>query len=128
MLTGCPSGCRPEKFPREAMAFDSTDPHLIVVWGGDKINKVPVDIPEREREGNLVHLTSEEVTGLVQEFLSTKNFVLGGLSMRIHSRNALTEYFFRCPHLTSEPYSSFQNCPIHTVDSGLYLSFLRTRP
>jgi hypothetical protein len=79
------------------MAFDSTNPHLIVVWGGDKIDKVPVpvpDIPVREGEGNLVHLTSEEVVGLVQEFLSMKNFVLGGLSMRIHSRNALTEYFF----------------------------------
>jgi hypothetical protein len=43
---------------------------------------------------NLVSLTSEEVVGLVQEFLSMKEFVLGGLSMRIHSRNALTEYFF----------------------------------
>jgi len=74
------------------------NPHLIVVWDGDKIDKVPVpvpDVPVGEGEGNLnlVRLTSEEVVGLVQEFLSMKKFVLGGLSMRIHSRNALTEYF-----------------------------------
>ena len=75
------------------------NPHLIVVWDGDKIDKVPVpipDVPVGEGEGNLnlVRLTSEEVVGLVQQFLSMKEFVLGGLLMRIHSRNALTEYFF----------------------------------
>ena len=52
------------------------------------------DVHAGEGEGNLVRLTSEEVMGLVQEFLSAKEFVLGGLSMRIHSRNPLTEYFF----------------------------------
>lgn len=79
--------------------FGFTNPHLTVVWDGDKIDKVPVPIPdvtvgEGEGNTNLVRLTSEEVVGLVQEFLSMKKFVLGGLSMRIHSRNALTEYFF----------------------------------
>lgn len=90
---GCPSGCPREKFPREAAGFDLPTPHIIVVWDGDKIDKIPIPAPQGNvARTTLLKLTSDEVIKLIQNFLTGKDFVYPGLSMRIHSRDAITEY------------------------------------
>jgi hypothetical protein len=93
---GCPSGCPRDKFPREASVFDPPTPHIVVVWDGDKIDKIPIVAPQGEFAQSIpLKLTSDEVISLVQEFLSTKEFTLPSLSLRIHSRDASTEYVLR---------------------------------
>ena len=87
---GCPSGCPRDKFPREASVFDTPTPHIIVVWDGDKIDKIPIPAPQGE--DTPLKLSSDEVIRLVQQFLISRRFALPGLSLRIHSRNPVTEY------------------------------------
>jgi hypothetical protein len=90
---GCPSGCLHDKFPREASVFDPSTPHIIVVWNGDKIDRIPVVAPHGDfTQSSPLELTSDEVISLVQGFLSGKGFTSPGLSLRIHSRDASTEY------------------------------------
>jgi hypothetical protein len=90
---GCPSGCPSNKFPREAVTFDVTVPHITLVWDGDRIDKVPVPVPVNGWEkGKMISMTSEEVVGVVRAFLEMKGFVKLGLSLRIHSRDPGTEY------------------------------------
>jgi hypothetical protein len=92
-IVGCPSGCPRDKFPREASVFDPPTPHIIIVWDGDKIDKIPIAAPQDEfTQHTPLKLTSDEVIRLVREFLSSKQFALPGLALRIHSRDPVAEY------------------------------------
>jgi len=106
-------------FPREAAIFDLPTPHIIVAWDGDKIDYVPIPVPQGGfAQGALLRLTSDEVVSLIRNFLSSKGFALPGLFLRIHSRDAITEYDFvpylpfgcvwklMCFWIVSEPCSS----------------------
>ena len=86
---GCPSGCQPEKFPRENAIFGFPKRHIIIVWDGDKIAQIP--IPTDSSDDGVVQLQTTEVIGLVEDFLENNNFMLSGLSLRIHSRDPATE-------------------------------------
>jgi hypothetical protein len=109
-------------------------PHLIVVWDGDKIDKVPIPMPEgHPDEGTLLRLTSDEIVGVVRDFLSSKEYSFPGLSLRIHSRDALIECVviliaFRISYILSHS----QNRPVHPVNSRLHLprvhAFLQYTP
>jgi hypothetical protein len=100
-MASCPSGCSPGTFPREAVIFDPPTPHLIVAWDGDKIDYVPIPAPQGGfPQSAPLQLTSDEVISLIREFLSSKGFALPGLFLRIHLRDAMTEYDF-VPHLPS---------------------------
>jgi hypothetical protein len=91
--TGCPSGCPRNIFPGEAAVFNTPTPHIIVAWDGSKIDKVPIPAPrEGFAKNKPQRLTTDEVVGLIRNFLTNKGFVLPGLSLRIHSRDAITEY------------------------------------
>jgi len=94
-VASCPSGCSPGTFPREAAIFDRPTPHLIVAWDGNKIDYIP--IPGGLVQSAPLRLTSDEVVNLIRNFLSSKGFSIPGLFLRIHSRDATTEYdfFFR---------------------------------
>ena len=91
--TSCPSGCPSSKFPREAALFDPT-PRIIVAWDGDKIDYVPSPAQSGLAQSPPLRLTSDEAVSLIRKFLSSKGFALPGLFLRIHSRDALTEYDF----------------------------------
>ena len=91
--TSCPSGCPSSKFPREAALFDPT-PRIIVAWDGDKIDYVPIPAQSGLAQSTPLRLTSDEAVSLIRKFLSSKGFALPGLFLRIHSRDALTEYDF----------------------------------
>ena len=91
-MTSCPSGCPRAMFPREPVIFDRPTPHIIVAWDGDKIDYVPIPAPQGGiAQSAPLQLTSDEVVDLIRNFLSSKGFVLPGLFMRIHSRDAMTE-------------------------------------
>jgi hypothetical protein len=91
--TSCPSGCARNLFPREAAIFDPPTPHIVVTWDGDKIDKILIPTPQGGfPQGMPLQLTSDEVVSLIQIFLTAKGFVLPGLSLRIHSRDAVAEY------------------------------------
>jgi hypothetical protein len=90
---GCPSGCPRDLFPREAVVFDTPKPHIIIVWDGDKIDKVPIPITHENITLSMrQRLTSDKVLDLVRIFLSGKGVLLPGLSLRIHSRGPITGY------------------------------------
>src|SRR5258707_2676216 len=91
-VASCPSGCSPGSFPREAAIFDRPTPHLIVAWDGNKIDYIP--IPGGLVQSAPIRLASDEVVNLIRNFLSSKGFSLSGLFLRIHSRDATTEYDF----------------------------------
>jgi hypothetical protein len=92
LLASCPSGCPRTMFPREPVIFDRPTPHIVVAWDGDKIDYVPIPAPEGGFAQNApLQLTSDEVTDLIRNFLSSKGFALPGLFMRIHSRDPMTE-------------------------------------
>lgn len=98
-MASCPSGCLSDTFPREAAIFGLPTPHIIVAWDGDKIDYVPIPRPQTGFPQNApLRLTSDEVVSLIRNFLSSKGFALPGLFLRIHSRDAVTEYDF-VPHL-----------------------------
>ena len=98
-MASCPSGCPRGTFPREAAIFDPPTPHIIVAWDGDKIDYVPIPAPQGGfAQSTPLRLTSDEVVTLIRNFLSSKGFALPGLFLRIHSRDATTEYGFG-PHL-----------------------------
>jgi hypothetical protein len=91
-MASCPSGCPRDQFPREAAVFDPRVPHIIVVWDGIKIDKVPIPMSQvNAHRDTPLRLTSEEVLGLVRNFLSTKGSISPSLFMRIHSRDPVTE-------------------------------------
>jgi hypothetical protein len=93
VTAGCPSGCPHSKYPREAAVFDPPIPHIVVVWDGDKIDKIPIAVPQGGfAQSTPLQLKLDEVIELVQEFLSRRGFAVPGLSLRIHSRDPLTEY------------------------------------
>ena len=94
-VTSCPSGCPQGTFPREAAIFDRPTPHIIVAWDGDKIDYIPIPAPQGDfAQSGPLRLSSEEVVSLVRKFLSGKGFALPGLFLRIHLRDAVTEYDF----------------------------------
>ena len=90
-MVGCPSGCPIETVHRESLSFDRdiSTPYILVVWDGDRFNKIPVLEPSNS--GHLLTLTTEAVVSLVEEFLMGQGVHLGGLSLRIHSRNPEAE-------------------------------------
>lgn len=92
LIAGCASGCPRDKYPCEAAIFNLPTPHIIVVWDGDKINMVPVPIPEGGHERDTVlQLSTNDVVQLIRDFLSSKGFASPGLSLRIHSRDPTAE-------------------------------------
>jgi hypothetical protein len=94
-MASCPSGCPRDKFPREAAVFDPPTPHIVVVWDGNKIDKVPIPMSQVDAPKDMpLRLTSEEVLSLVRKFLSTNGLASPGLFMRIHSRDPVTECVF----------------------------------
>jgi len=97
ILVGCPSGCPRETFPRESVVFTTPTPHITVAWDGDKINKVSIPVPQGGfAQSGPLRLTSDEVVSLIRDFLSKEGFVFPGLSLRIHSRDPITEYVIPC--------------------------------
>ncbi|KAJ7581814.1 hypothetical protein C8J56DRAFT_1029289 [Mycena floridula] len=90
---GCPSGCPTAQFPREPVVFGMTQPHLIIVWNGDKISRIPV--PKRAFiQGDRQGLTTDKVVSLVEDFLTKQKCAHAGLSLRIHARDPTTETLF----------------------------------
>ncbi|KAF8067680.1 hypothetical protein FPV67DRAFT_1669576 [Lyophyllum atratum] len=92
-LLGCPSGCPRGNILREATPFDQDVPSIIVVWDGDKIDRIPVPsiyLPPMESD-IMLRLQSSVVFSLVKAFLESKNLKLDGLSARIHARDPVTE-------------------------------------
>ncbi|KAJ7689505.1 hypothetical protein B0H14DRAFT_3051045, partial [Mycena olivaceomarginata] len=87
-ILGCPSGCQVQRFPREAADFSLSDPHLIVVWDGDKVDKIPVP---SSTDGSLITLSTEAVIALVETFLEERQSALPGLSLRVHFRDPVAE-------------------------------------
>ncbi|KAF7335602.1 putative bifunctional E2/E3 enzyme [Mycena venus] len=85
--TGCPSGCAAVRFPREAIDFQTLEPHLIVAWDGDKIDKIAVPFSGPAS----VTLTTDAIVQLVETFLQGHQFALPGLSLRVHFRDPVTE-------------------------------------
>jgi hypothetical protein len=94
----CPSGCPRDLFPREAVVFDTPKPHIIIVWDGYKIDKLPIPITQENITLSMrQRLASNKVLDLVRSFLSDKGVLLPGLSLRIHSRDPATEYVTFAP-------------------------------
>ncbi|KAF8638741.1 hypothetical protein AX16_010464 [Volvariella volvacea WC 439] len=88
--TGCPRGCRKELYPREAVSFIESTPHILLIWDGDKVDRLMV--PERyRREASLLRLSSASVQNIVEQFLRSKNHAVPNLGMRIHQRDPITE-------------------------------------
>ncbi|GLB39236.1 hypothetical protein LshimejAT787_0603980 [Lyophyllum shimeji] len=88
---GCPSGCSLMNVHREAIPFDHHLPSIILVWDGDKIDRIPIPLIYLPASGTLSRLTSDVVFNLVEEFLAARFSQLGGLSLRIHARDPATE-------------------------------------
>jgi hypothetical protein len=65
-----------------------SDPHLIVVWDGDKVDKIPVP---SSTDGSLITLSTEAVIALVETFLEERQSALPGLSLRVHFRDPVAE-------------------------------------
>ncbi|PVF99226.1 hypothetical protein CPB86DRAFT_315970 [Serendipita vermifera] len=86
---GCPSGCPQDKFPREDVIFDSPKRHLVIVWDSDRIDHIP--IPDGYPEDGPIQISTREVINLVEEFLKSTGRTFSGLSLKIHSRDAVTE-------------------------------------
>ena len=131
-IASCPSGCPRGTFPREPVIFDRPTPHIVVAWDGNKIDYVPVPAPQGGfAQSAPLRLTSDEVVDLIRNFLSSKGFALPGLFMRIHSRDAMTEYDFCSASAwirleTNVVFELYQNRAIHSIDSRLHLSHLNT--
>ncbi|KAJ6451921.1 hypothetical protein C8R45DRAFT_1041477 [Mycena sanguinolenta] len=89
----CPSGCQIHRFPREAADFSigGSGPHLVLVWDGDKIDKIPVHSSLYISDGEIVLLTTKAIISLVETFLEERGFALPGLSMHVHFRDARPE-------------------------------------
>jgi hypothetical protein len=132
-MASCPSGCPRGTFPREPVIFDRPTPHIVVAWDGDKIDYVPIPPPQGGfSQGVPLRLTSDEVVDLIRNFLSSKDFALPGLFMRIHYRDAMTEYDFCSAFAwirleTDVVFELYQNRGIHSIDSRLHMSHLNTR-
>ncbi|KAF8189626.1 hypothetical protein K438DRAFT_2019046 [Mycena galopus ATCC 62051] len=87
-VLNCPSGCQIQRFPREALDFSMSGPHLTIVWDGDKIDKIPV--PSSSASNNIT-LSTDAAIAIVENFLEQRQFALPGLSLRIHFRDPVTE-------------------------------------
>ncbi|KAK7050214.1 putative bifunctional E2/E3 enzyme [Favolaschia claudopus] len=89
--TGCPSGCPVARFPREAVDFGASveaQPHVVVAWDGDKISKIAVP---GGSGAVMLMLTTANIVRLVEDLLTENGFAQGGLSMRVHFRDPVTE-------------------------------------
>ncbi|KAF7342761.1 putative bifunctional E2/E3 enzyme [Mycena sanguinolenta] len=89
----CPAGCPIHRFSREAADFSiaGSNPHLILVWDGDRIDKIPVHSSLYISDGDSVLLSTEAIISAVETFLDERGFALPGLSMRVHFRDARSE-------------------------------------
>lgn len=132
-MASCPSGCPRGRFPHEPVIFDRPTPHIVVAWDGNKIDYVPIPAPQDGfAQSAPLRLTSNEVVHLIRKFLSSKGFALPGLFMRIHSRDAVTEYDFSSASTwirleTDVVFELYQNRAIHSIDFRIHLSHLNTR-
>lgn len=88
---GCPSGCPRGNIQREAVPFDQDCPSVIVVWDGDKIDRIPVPPVYLQADNTMLNLRTDAVLSLVERFLIEKKVELDELSVRIHGRDAITE-------------------------------------
>ncbi|KAJ7648948.1 hypothetical protein DFH06DRAFT_1300213, partial [Mycena polygramma] len=104
----CPSGCPVARFPREAIDFSAPEPHIVIAWDGDKIDKVCV--PSTGTDAALA-LTTDTVVEIVERFLQDREFAFPGLSLRIHIRDPYTESvkFLRSTLVSVCPASSHLN-------------------
>lgn len=89
VLTGCPSGCH--RVARELVVFDVRVPHITVLWDGDKIDKIPVPLVDAFDGKTPSRLNVDKVVWLVEELLTRKGYAQPGLSLKIHSRDAISE-------------------------------------
>lgn len=84
----CPTGCPIEKVHREPTEFNAQEPHLTLVWSGDRVEKIPI---LKARSGDFITLSTDEVISIVQAFLTKNDSKVPGLSLRIYSRDPVAE-------------------------------------
>ncbi|KAJ7636568.1 hypothetical protein FB45DRAFT_447877 [Roridomyces roridus] len=85
----CPAGCPVQRFPREAVDFGTSEPHLIIVWDGDKVDRIPIQV-DGVAPGAPIILTADKTVELVEAFLEARTTALSNLSLRVHSRDPKT--------------------------------------
>lgn len=69
-----------------------TVPHITIVWDGDTIDKITLPRSSEYKVDTRFVVSVDKIKELVEEFLSSKGYSSPGLSLRIHSRDAVTEY------------------------------------
>ncbi|KAJ6627690.1 hypothetical protein B0H10DRAFT_2210207 [Mycena sp. CBHHK59/15] len=75
-----------------APILDINDAHLILAWDGDRIDRIPVPLPQERLAGHRgAILATDTIVKIVEDFLERQDFALCGLSLRIHSRDPVTE-------------------------------------
>ncbi|KAJ7230547.1 hypothetical protein GGX14DRAFT_583780 [Mycena pura] len=77
-----------EKVHREPTEFNAQEPHLTLVWSGDRVEKIPI---LKAASGNFITLSTDEVISIVQAFLTENDSRVPGLSLRIYSRDPVAE-------------------------------------
>lgn len=63
-----------------------------MAWGGEHIDQVPLSSKEPQSGRPWLEYSTEEVVETVKDFLLEHDVSLRGLSIRIHSRDPVTEY------------------------------------
>ncbi|KAJ7472963.1 hypothetical protein B0H11DRAFT_1345488 [Mycena galericulata] len=107
----CPSGCAAQRFPREAVDLGMSEPHLTIVWDGDRIDKIPITFYKNGVSRDSITLSTDATIEIVERFLEDHQFALAGLSLRIHFRDPMTETvrFLQSTLVSVCPSSSHQN-------------------
>jgi hypothetical protein len=90
MTLPCASGCPTARIQREPVEFNRDVPHLTLVWSGDRVSNIPVSSAAIGSEP-FITLSTEEVITMVEGFLTENGMSQPGLSLRIHSRDPVTE-------------------------------------
>ncbi|KAF8638721.1 hypothetical protein AX16_010444 [Volvariella volvacea WC 439] len=88
--TGCPRGCRKELYPGDPVSFTEPTPHILLIWDGDRIDRLTVSDHYRS-DTALFKLPTTSVQGIVEHFLRSKGYEAPGICMRIHNRDPVTE-------------------------------------
>ncbi|KAK0202192.1 hypothetical protein DFS33DRAFT_1060450 [Desarmillaria ectypa] len=109
---GCPSGCSVERYPREPTIFDTSERQIIIAYDGDRIERIPIPLTAGVID-SVIQIPTNDIIGLVESFLSQKDYKHSGLSIRIHSRNPITE----CTPLTRSTLVSVCSSSKHTTQN-----------
>ncbi|KAK0457420.1 uncharacterized protein EV420DRAFT_1548064 [Desarmillaria tabescens] len=109
---GCPSGCSAERYPREPTIFDTSERHIVIAYDGDRIERIPIPLTAGTID-SVIQLPTNDIVALVENFLSQKDYERSGLSIRIHSRNPVTE----CTPLTRSTLVSVCSSSKHTTQN-----------